>query len=507
MKLLSKMGFKGRLGAKEKGVSTVVETVVRPSNLGLGFGSFKEMAQLANNKVFEAQLRGEDVQDVRAPSSSSSGSGKSPRGPQSITDRLLKEQQSWKKSAAAAERLATAPKKARKEDKYVLSSSDLVQKASSQETLVVDMRGPDFNPSGADDSSSPPSSSPPEVLYGTELLHNLSHLISTAEMKIQTSTHYYNVAVAKEKDLVREERDVAANIERTEGREGAVRRIREAIGGLEDPGGGGGDDDGEIRTVLGTFQSIQKDHPDEWKALKLDRLVPTYLAPSLQKSLSGWKVFSTPTKAADLLTRYSSLCPPPVVLSLLSTVVLPLVQRSISSPATFSVVADCSSCVSLYESLKAAVGAPPLDGLLQTSILPRIAYEVEQIWDPERSPVPLHAWIFPWLPHLSLSHLFPSIRRKLHSALENWSGPLDASVIDLVRPWKGVFDDRSFAAMVGRDVVPKLAAALRSVEVNVEKQELEVFERVAEWREVSPFHGCCGGDGAGEGGTGADDVV
>ena len=57
LKLLAKMGFKGRLGSKERGVSQNIETVVRPNALGLGFGGFKEAARLDANKVFEAQVR------------------------------------------------------------------------------------------------------------------------------------------------------------------------------------------------------------------------------------------------------------------------------------------------------------------------------------------------------------------------------------------------------------------------------------------------------------------
>jgi tuftelin-interacting protein 11 len=122
MKLLSKMGFKGRLGAKEKGVSTVVETVVRPSNLGLGFGNFKEMAQLKNNKVFEAQLRGEDVV-VDEPGAKAAQRKR--RGPASLTDKLLKQQeQSWRKSEATAKAEKQRAAKADKAEKCVRERSE-----------------------------------------------------------------------------------------------------------------------------------------------------------------------------------------------------------------------------------------------------------------------------------------------------------------------------------------------------------------------------------------------
>ena len=116
-------------------------------------------------------------------------------------------------------------------------------------------------------------------------------------------------------------------------------------------------------------------------------------------------------------------------------------------------------------------------------MLPRISQEVEHSWDPLDSPQPIHSWIFPWLPHLSLSHLFPTIRRKFHIALAKWSGPEDTSVRELIQPWKGVFDDKSFGAMVSRDILPRLSSSLRKFKTNVNLQDLAAFNSVAEWRE------------------------
>ena len=80
MKLLSKMGYKGSggLGAKRvkkteasednkkpaaarTGISRPVEVVVRPSNLGLGFGNFKEATKLKVNQQIEAEVRGVEL--------------------------------------------------------------------------------------------------------------------------------------------------------------------------------------------------------------------------------------------------------------------------------------------------------------------------------------------------------------------------------------------------------------------------------------------------------------
>lgn len=52
-KLLMKMGFKGRLGKNEDGVTRQLEVKVRPGLSGLGFGNFKEATTLKVIKLIE----------------------------------------------------------------------------------------------------------------------------------------------------------------------------------------------------------------------------------------------------------------------------------------------------------------------------------------------------------------------------------------------------------------------------------------------------------------------
>ena len=48
-----KMGFKGRLGKNEDGVTRQLEVKVRPGLSGLGFGNFKEATTLKVIKLIE----------------------------------------------------------------------------------------------------------------------------------------------------------------------------------------------------------------------------------------------------------------------------------------------------------------------------------------------------------------------------------------------------------------------------------------------------------------------
>ena len=62
-----------------------------------------------------------------------------------------------------------------------------------------------------------------------------------------------------------------------------------------------------------------------------------------------------------------------------------------------------------------------------------------EAWQPQAESVPLHAWLHPWLPWLGprLEELYPSIRFRLSTALQQWH-PSDASALALLSPWPKV---------------------------------------------------------------------
>ena len=62
-----------------------------------------------------------------------------------------------------------------------------------------------------------------------------------------------------------------------------------------------------------------------------------------------------------------------------------------------------------------------------------------EAWEPRVETVPLHAWLHPWLPMLSahLADLYPGIRFKLATALQQWH-PSDGSAKELLSPWQPV---------------------------------------------------------------------
>jgi len=57
-------------------------------------------------------------------------------------------------------------------------------------------------------------------------------------------------------------------------------------------------------------------------------------------------------------------------------------------------------CIELITQWSKALPKDIVENILTGTILPRLKKEVDN-WDPKREPIPIHAWIHPWLPVLS----------------------------------------------------------------------------------------------------------
>ncbi len=57
----------------------------------------------------------------------------------------------------------------------------------------------------------------------------------------------------------------------------------------------------------------------------------------------------------------------------------------------------CSPLIDLLDVWRLLLPPWVLDNILDQLVLPRLQREVSE-WDPTSDPVPIHAWIHPWLP-------------------------------------------------------------------------------------------------------------
>ena len=164
MKLLSKMGYKGTGGLKAQSIAAPLPVKVRPANLGLGFGNFKEATSVQPKQ--QSKLLKEQRDDRTARASVISSSSALP------SSNEIMQQQSWKRR-----RRNNNDAKAN-----FVPYSELLLKQKDQPVKIIDMRGPTVTTTA--------TMSNQEIPLAEELLHNVSMLLTTYETRIHSSDQF-----------------------------------------------------------------------------------------------------------------------------------------------------------------------------------------------------------------------------------------------------------------------------------------------------------------------------
>jgi len=412
MKLLAKMGYKGSggLGAKRlrttkkttsatttttapggtknddkakestevlqerKGISRPVEVVVRPANLGLGFGSFKEATKLKSNQQIEAEVRGIDwekkqeeerkkKEEEEKLKQQEQGFGGN-YGIQSLipsTDSLLSSG-NWRKDSNGRR------KKKKKETvkRNIISYQDIIKgKENKDNNVILDMRGPsvtNVNPSslseqrqGKDGSSDKDES----VQLGEELLHNITFLINTYENKLHSTSHFVRSSRNKSKSLQSDVESLIQKRKEVKQRKAKLENVFNIIEKIEFLQKRKSIELNEFKSLM---NALSKNFtPEEKKSLQyFTVLVPSLLSPIIEHKLTRWmplsKDFDESKKViSDVLDLCSSSSPDisstsleAMQKSVIRNHILPRVKKALQS-SKWDPVLDCEHGLNLYE--------------------------------------------------------------------------------------------------------------------------------------------------------------
>jgi hypothetical protein len=231
---------------KRIGISRPVEVVVRPNNLGLGFGNFKEATQLKSNRQLEAEVRGLDhlpkdeesrkkknikrkklygehdqfrgVMDDYSDAHDDSGNENENTISSSAipSTQALLSQQLWKRRRQQQSQKDHKRNGGGSQNHHrpeVITYQELIRRqqqkqqvsggggggiSSFGQPVIIDMRGPNFtaNYSMSSSSNNKPANSTTatkadtSVELGEELLYNLSFLLNTYENKIHSTSTF-----------------------------------------------------------------------------------------------------------------------------------------------------------------------------------------------------------------------------------------------------------------------------------------------------------------------------
>ncbi|EQC38485.1 hypothetical protein SDRG_04193 [Saprolegnia diclina VS20] len=467
MKMLAKMGFKGRLGKDEQGIAVPIAVKARPNQLGLGASGFKEASSLAQNKQVERELHGKTIEDE---------------------EEVARKQQVFGTDDGAWRKRLGAPKKRKRKSAKDLFLEDDEDNAPVAKTTIIDMRGPDVMTYENGLSELQKQSLFAAPVLGQELLYNLRTIVNEAEGAIRVGRQRMTIersrlAVLQHAASATSEKhdadaDAQANLAAIHR---ALQNLHAEIAGASAPNG--------LERITDTLVGLRQQYPVEFESQHIIDVLPSLGLPLLKSLLLTWdpledvddgalafqSCFSwvrdclttcvaTPTAqdaglfATSLDTRHDKLYQHVCEVVLVPHVTSALHRWDVRRP-----------CLRLFAFLDTFAHPRSISHLLVAGILPKLQHAVRS-WDPQTDPVHLHEWLLPWSTRFLKDDfdkpLFPLIRETLSRALAQWH-PRDASIFTVLSPWKEVWTPEDFAIFTHKTIARKLLRCLNR-ELSVE---------------------------------------
>lgn len=512
-KILKSMGWNTGegLGKERDGIAEPIQVKLRPKGRGLGCGVDEKTEQQKRLEQQQQQQQQKRSANAASPSASATAALEDKKGTEYAS--LPDAEKLWKKGG----------KKRRKDGpKYIvvddggydsnygayIAGDDEGYGGTHRREIVTDMRGPHARIVGSVAEALRIGKEEEEeeeeaaADLGNPLLplqHNVQLLANMARDKMQANSRRASEAGTTLSAL---ERSVAREAQTLEATRSAVQRLRELRAAVARVGqlrvGGGGN----ARALCGALRALKAEFPEEWARFNFDGLALGMSRPALVERLELWNPLTDPTDYLDEFDEWKQLFKPAAdrgandysddnanasdddndgFSNMLAEVFLPRVREA----ALRWSARDYEPMTNFFVLWAPVLTRTIRDYITANIILPRLQDEVGA-WDPRTDPVAVHLWLHPWLPVLgdaALEPLWAPVRQKMGSALAAWQ-PADPSAHAILAPWAPVFGEAGMAALLGRCVVPKLAAELRKHEVaagplGADPQQLPRAELVA----------------------------
>ncbi|CAK4672075.1 unnamed protein product [Aphanomyces euteiches] len=479
MKMLAKMGFKGRLGKDEQGVSAPVAVKARPNQLGLGFNDFKEAPTLKQNKEIERDLHGKTDDVDNEP-----------------TNELLRDDGAWRK------RIVGGGKKRKRK-----TVEDVLQEEKTAIDLVVDMRGPLAQVYTDGLSSLKAQTIPEKPLLGQEILYNLRLIFNQTEGSIRDLNSRISVD-RKRLNALLATHDTNSTKIRHDNQ--LVDNISVMLSSLQDLQTTLPEDPvAAIEAIVNTVVTLRTKFPAEFESHHVVDVMPSLGIPLFKALASPWQPLQVDDDAMQLRSSFL------LVQHCLSTCVASLdaneasvfgtnigsatrhnkiydhMARQVLFPRIISSIHQWNvqaPCLDMIEFLDSFLSADLVQAILTEYILPRLEHHVricQNVSDVER----VHDWLLPWRGHFEVKfaqQVYPIMRETLARTIINWH-PNDLSIFPVLLPWKDVWTPEDFAVFTHKHIVKKLIRVLnREFEINPKAQELEPLEWILAWHHVLP---------------------
>jgi GC-rich sequence DNA-binding factor-like protein/Tuftelin interacting protein N terminal/G-patch domain len=515
--------------AKE-GIARPIEVVVRPANLGLGFGGFREASKLKVNRDIEAQVTGKEMPTTKKSESLPEKLSETHSSVLPSTSELFM-QATWQRGAKRIQ--GSGRKRSRSQ---FIPYSELLEKQREQARsdpglgVVIDMRGPSES---ADAPVRTVGQSGDVVPLGEELLHNVSLLLNTHENRLHAASHFVRASERQVQSILSDLENIDVEAKKLESRTKKLERLHGILEEIElflDTYDVRSPVQGINSTIKSWFEEVASVFSEaERSDLKFSQsLVPYILGSVWQKNLDEWNPLTDSIEHSTEIIHgvaSSSLLAAPVLddaleagvtidRTMFTQYLLPRLRQALDSPG-WNVSTQVETVLQVYEIIQAS--AETIDGkqsvdqeeetssqrdhvlssalthsrttlvelvgaaVVQDILYPKLSAALDQ-WEPSFS-ADIQAlvdrpdwWILPWLPHLDHPSLLPPLiadcKRKIRGAVAYLCKTIvdDVLLVDVVTDtlgvWRGVFKEESIQSMVSAALTPKIAGNMSKIRVH-----------------------------------------
>ncbi|KAI3380629.1 hypothetical protein SNEBB_001645 [Seison nebaliae] len=136
------------------------------------------------------------------------------------------------------------------------------------------------------------------------------------------------------------------------------------------------------------------------------------------------------------------------------------------------------------------------DYCLDSLIIPKINYLLENDWNPSNDSLPVHQWTLNWKKFLrndndnKLEETYSVIQRKFSNIFidSDWDcqPSTNHQIIEMLLPWKEEWKSSDWETFILRNIIPKLSINLKEIDLSKNHQELQKWNILMEWSNLIP---------------------
>lgn len=502
MRLLEKMGFKGRLGKQESGRSEPILAFKRKKGIGIGFDGPEKVDRSSINPEDEAARERREIA-------------------QKEKEQELKRKKMYQRQPGT-----------KRKRKYITAAEALKREGERRAgpkkiDQITDFTGPGGpqvkSISGISQASESWQPTAQEFIACPQFLHNVrlmtdlcAHEMGEIEDKLEVKRRRLKglqdkLATATSRETRTEEtlrrlREVAAivdrmypptvNDDRVDGpmMSAAVKRSQRFTSPLP------------LHELSRLFETLQNKYHREYQTFGLASLAVSLIFPNIKSQFETWNPFETPDLPKMILKQWEPVLstgagrsprggrgpgPRSPVTSggdLYSRLVNDvIVNRVRTAMVNLWQVHQPQVAVILFKSIKEVVPPHTYENLLAELVVPKLRQATVE-WTPNGK-APTMLFLLPWISILQehLAPIYPIVRRQISRSLVRWRVN-DPFAIHLIAPWSKILPPEEINSLYFKTVCPRLESALEKVFMGKKPTTWDPFEEVMKWESLVP-HG------------------